>query len=496
MKSTRYLILAALISGWALASWMGTTWYADHKTETLISARQAALASSSLAASQAFDERLNFLATLPTLIGQLPAVTQATLRYSHGPTAARDRADLKTYWDNRPDLQALNVHLADLAKTLDLDLAFILNAEGYSIASSNSEMPTSTVGIHYGDRKYFQDAIIGAKAQLYAVVRTTNIPGVFYAAPIRANDDIVGVLGIKADITRFQTLISPYNAFLTDSNGVIVLSSNPALLHHRLDNPRFLELSEEERLKLYRRIDFPVLRATPWSTEPDSPLRRVDDLSYPILTADRTMPVGGLVLHSYEGLPELLTIQREQVVFAILMLLSGLAVFGLTYQLIRYLNSLRLSKTHAEAESERLHVTLTDREREIRRLAFVDTLTNLPNRNALRQQLNRSIHELSRRRQYGAVFLVNLDGLKLINERLGHDAGDQLLVALAGRLCDPTMRECYVARLGGDEFIAVHETEATSTEDALFAVNQFGESLLSRITAPYTVSEHTVHLTV
>ena len=495
MKSTRYLILAALTGCWALVSWMGASWYTSNKAETLISASQASLASSSLAASQAFDERLNFLATLPVLVGQLPAVTQATLRYTRSPTAQRDRVDLKTYWLSRPDLQALNVRLTELTKIHDLDLAFILNGEGYSIASSNSETPASTIGIRYQDRKYYQKALGGDNAQQYAVGRTTNIPGFFNAAPVRVKDDVVGVFAIKADITRFQTLLSPYSAFLTDGNGVIVLSSNPVLSNKRLDNPDFLELSEEERLRLYRQTDFPVLHTSAWTSNSASPLRRVGDLPYPVLMADRTMPVGGLVLHSYQGLPELLTLQREQVVLAIMMLLSGLAVFGLSYQLIRYLNNLRLSKTHAEAESERLHVTLTDREREIRRLAFVDTLTNLPNRNALHQHLNRSIHELSKRGQYGAVFLVNLDGLKLINERLGHDAGDQLLVALAGRLCDASMSECYVSRLGGDEFVIVHETEATSTENALLAINKFGESLLNRITAPYVISEHTVHLT-
>lgn len=495
MKSTRYLILAVLTSCWALASWMGATWYASQKTETLLATSQESLKRSSLAAFQAFDAQLNFLATVPVLAGQLPAITQAAARYSGDPTTSRDRADRKTYWLNRPDLQMLNAQLVELATSHHFDLAFMLNADGYSIASSNSKTPTSTIGISYQDRKYYQKALAGGNAQQYAVGRTTNIPGFFYAAPIRVKDEIVGVFAIKADITRFQALLSPYSAFLTDNNGVIVLASNPALLNKRLDNPGFLELSEEERLRLYRRTDFPVLQVSAWSSTPGSPLHRVHDLPYPILMTDRSMPVGGLVLHSYQGLPELLIIQHEQVVFAILMMLSGLAVFGLSYQLIQYLHNLRLSKTHAEAESERLHVTLTDREREIRRLAFVDTLTNLPNRNALRQQLNRSLHESSRRGQYGAVFLVNLDGLKLINERLGHDVGDQLLITLAGRLCDASMRDCYVARLGGDEFIAVHETEATSIEEAIEAAKQFGNRLLDRITAPYLVHDHTIHLT-
>lgn len=492
--NSRHLFLA-LVAFWSVASWMAATWYTNKKVDTLLSSSQNNLAGDSLAAFQAFEERLNLLATVPMLSGELPAVTQAAARYAHDPAQLKDLADRQTYWINRPDLRALNKQLAELAEELNLDLAFVLNADGYSIASSNSDTAASTVGTRYLDRRYFSDAIVGSNAYQYAVGRTTNIPGLFYSAPIRANGAIVGVFVIKSDISRLQTLLAPYNAFLADSNGVVVLSSNPALLQRRLENPDFSELSEEQRLQQYKRIDFPILQVTPWNGDPEMPLLRLDDLPYPVLTTDRGMPIGNLTLHSYQSVPELLTVQFEQIALAIMLALAGLAAFTLSYQLLHYLRRLRLSKAEAEEESEQLQITLTDREREIRRLAFVDALTNLPNRNALRQHLNRAIREASHRGHFGAMYLVNLDGLKLINDRLGHEAGDQLLVALAERLCVEMDSDCYVARLGGDEFVVIHETGAISTSEAEQDIQAFGSQLLNRITAPYVINDHTIHLT-
>ena len=96
-------------------------------------------------------------------------------------------------------------------------------------------------------------------------------------------------------------------------------------------------------------------------------------------------------------------------------------------------------------------------EEEIRHRALHDPLTTLPNR-AL--ALDRLEGALARRRRDGravAVLLLDLDQFKLVNDSLGHSAGDELLVALAPRLHDAVRPSDTVARLGGDEFLIVCE---------------------------------------
>ena len=96
-------------------------------------------------------------------------------------------------------------------------------------------------------------------------------------------------------------------------------------------------------------------------------------------------------------------------------------------------------------------------EEEVRHRAMHDPLTGLPNR-AL--ALDRLEGALARRRRDGravAVLLADLDQFKLVNDSMGHQAGDDLLVALAPRLHDAVRPSDTVARLGGDEFLVVCE---------------------------------------
>jgi diguanylate cyclase (GGDEF)-like protein/PAS domain S-box-containing protein len=93
---------------------------------------------------------------------------------------------------------------------------------------------------------------------------------------------------------------------------------------------------------------------------------------------------------------------------------------------------------------------ITDRQAATRRLehlAHCDTLTSLPNRNALHERLSASIGRVP-----CSLLLLDLDGFKHVNDTLGHSVGDQLLAAVAARLVTTVGTSGFVARLGGDEF--------------------------------------------
>jgi diguanylate cyclase (GGDEF)-like protein/PAS domain S-box-containing protein len=86
--------------------------------------------------------------------------------------------------------------------------------------------------------------------------------------------------------------------------------------------------------------------------------------------------------------------------------------------------------------------------------AFHDTLTGLPNRTLLIDRLSRAILRMKRHADYQfACLFLDLDGFKIINDSLGHQIGDQLLIAIGRRLESCVRRGDTVARLGGDEFI-------------------------------------------
>lgn len=90
-------------------------------------------------------------------------------------------------------------------------------------------------------------------------------------------------------------------------------------------------------------------------------------------------------------------------------------------------------------------------------MALRDTLTGLPNRRALLVALNEAIQRANRLRQNCAVFFVDLDRFKQINDRYGHEEGDELLRQFAARLRDNVRKTDTVGRLAGDEFVVILE---------------------------------------
>ena len=105
-----------------------------------------------------------------------------------------------------------------------------------------------------------------------------------------------------------------------------------------------------------------------------------------------------------------------------------------------------------------------------------DDLTDLPNRNLLKEHLAAGLARADRSRRRMAVVYLDLDNFKPINDRFGHEAGDCLLQAIAGRLQDTIRQSDTVSRIGGDEFIICLE-HINDASDALAAAAKIDTAL-------------------
>ncbi len=95
------------------------------------------------------------------------------------------------------------------------------------------------------------------------------------------------------------------------------------------------------------------------------------------------------------------------------------------------------------------------REEAIRRYAFYDPLTNLPNRRLFEEVLGRTLEQNGPQRRPLAVLFLDVDGLKKVNDQYGHSFGDLLLQVVAERFRHAVRQEDFVARLAGDEFMVI-----------------------------------------
>jgi len=123
-------------------------------------------------------------------------------------------------------------------------------------------------------------------------------------------------------------------------------------------------------------------------------------------------------------------------------------------------------------------------------LAYFDALTKLPNRTLLFDRLNLALNVSNRNKTHGALMFLDLDNFKTLNDTLGHDRGDQLLVEVGQRLQNCVREIDTVARLGGDEFVIMLEFLDEQEIDAAIQAHAVAEKIRSTLAEFYLLKSN------
>ena len=119
----------------------------------------------------------------------------------------------------------------------------------------------------------------------------------------------------------------------------------------------------------------------------------------------------------------------------------------------------------------------------------IDPLTGLLNRRGILEKLDKVLLDDTRTNDNIAVIVVDIDDLKSINDTLGHDIGDALLVAVSSRLAAMQKQNVFLGRLAGDEFVFVVKGKEQST------IAAFAAKILNHISAPFNLQEEVIAIT-
>ncbi|MBI3927749.1 MAG: EAL domain-containing protein [Armatimonadetes bacterium] len=133
-------------------------------------------------------------------------------------------------------------------------------------------------------------------------------------------------------------------------------------------------------------------------------------------------------------------------------------------------------------------------DKETQRLAFEDQLTRLPNLNILRQYLEVTSERVARGEGVAALLLIDLDRFRVLNDTLGHKAGDELLVQVASRLRSLLGNEAVLGRKGEDEFLAVVYIPGGDPEQCVARARGLSHRVMASLAEPLVVQGETVHL--
>lgn len=130
-------------------------------------------------------------------------------------------------------------------------------------------------------------------------------------------------------------------------------------------------------------------------------------------------------------------------------------------------------------------------EQTVYHLAYLDTLTGLPNRRLFQDRFERAIALSQRTGQYGAVLFLDMDNFKTLNDTKGHGVGDLLLVEVAQRLKECVRESDTVARLGGDEFVVILDDLSKDGNTAAEQAAMISQKISTALNRPYQLNQLT-----
>lgn len=143
----------------------------------------------------------------------------------------------------------------------------------------------------------------------------------------------------------------------------------------------------------------------------------------------------------------------------------------------------RMIGTYSDVTDER------DKARLLQTQATTDSLTSLPNRRLFMDRLSEALRQAEQQQQLCAVLFIDLDGFKQVNDMLGHEQGDHLLVKVAQRLAHCIRETDTVARLGGDEFTII----LTGVRDVT-DITKVAQTIVDRLAEPYRLLEQNANI--
>ncbi|WP_277187256.1 diguanylate cyclase [Caballeronia sp. BR00000012568055] len=460
---------------WLAAGMLSDRMVQQEMTSTVRTERQMA-ASIVDNMAQIIASDLAMSRAIPATLAQMDLIQRALAQSRHyasnpAPTESARRVE----WTAQPGNARVNHFLHDAQGFSGLDSIWLVNEQGFCIASSNSEDENSFIGFDMSGRAYVTRALLGGFGEMYGVGRLSGEPGIFIAAPAYQDGYLVGAVIAKVSIDRLRHWVARAGTFVTDENGVVVMAHDGRLEYEAMPDAPVTHMTPRERLEHYRRETFPELRimhvgeqmreSAHWlaPTLAES-FYATNGGTVPSLYDERTGLNSGLSAHIVHPLTTWPEISRNHSRDRFLVFLTMLGVVTLAIVIATsYSRERRLHRaTRDLAEQLQSANTLLSAE------ARHDALTGALSR---RYFLDTLRHEIELARTAGAplsVAIADLDHFKQINDRFGHASGDRALEHFV-EVCREQLRPSdAIGRLGGEEFgILLPQTSLTDAQAVL-----------------------------
>jgi len=440
--------IGAIALLWTAVAWFAFERQVEHRTAASVAQQQDEIRTSVDVISANVDRVFNRLQGLAAVLAGMSEVRTALSSFGPAVGASSLSYDSRKYeWTRRSDLLALSRQLQAATDDIGVDIIWVMNAAGDCVAASNSTESLSFVGTNYADRSYFTSAQAGQRGRQFAVGRVTNIPGLFFSAPVVGEERFLGAVAVKNDLPRIASAVNNPYAFVTDDQGVIILAADRSLEMRALPGAAVHKLPDEARQSRYMRLNFDTYGIAAGS-DPGG-LLRVAGSPHPHIAARSALPQHGLTVHIVMPIRNIDSLRGDVFVTFLLLYFSGILLTALAFGARAYVSRMRQHRKAIEGTNE----SLTRLNAELEDLVTVDPLTGLYNRRFMDESLEREVVRANRKQAPLAVIMIDIDHFKRINDTYGHAAGDVVLRAAGESMKQHIRASDVVCRYGGEEFL-------------------------------------------
>jgi diguanylate cyclase (GGDEF)-like protein/PAS domain S-box-containing protein len=352
------LVANALILLWCVTAWFLSGSYYSSRINEQIQQQTELIHDRAQDLADSISRNLNYLGGVPGFFIHAVRVNKALSLFGPEITPSKlPYEERKIRWTADPILKDVDQTLAIASANFHVDLIHIVNAAGDSIAASNWNTPASTIGTNFAEREYFQMNKNGQSGQQYAIGKTTHVAGLFFSAPVIINGKFMGAVVTKADVPNLTFLIKQTDSFVTDKNGVIILSHDKDKEMLSLAGSPVGKMSTANKMAMYHREDFQELHIASWGINEFPSLLRIQGENIPQIIASKELPEYGLTVHVEGDLPSFTNLEQERMLYFLFPAMMGSLLILFAFGGLSYVRSINQARESLR-ESERRFRTL------------------------------------------------------------------------------------------------------------------------------------------
>ncbi|CAJ0775196.1 hypothetical protein LMG7141_00335 [Ralstonia condita] len=402
------------------------------------------------------------LRAIPQTLAQIDAIPQAVERVDTRRWNLMDQGSRAKEALSHREVVDTSEFLSTTAGNLGLDYVWVVSQGGYVVLASTAAHADTFIGVQSSMQPYMKEAMLGGLGEQFTVGRVTGVPGLFFAAPVYDRGGyLVAAMGTKVSFARLQHWVSHPTSLVTDSNGLIILSTDASLAGKVLPGAHLRAMRASDRYNAYQRVDFETWpyqsTAQAHRHVPDwMPAEVRDALTWregsamPSLTVSRNASAD-LTVMVVEPLPswgQQLAMHDRNRTIGFVLFVSVLLTFVLVmWSLVRERQHHRLTR-HLNERLQRTNSTLANE-------AHFDHLTGVLTRRRFLALFDTVLMRAHTRAEPLVLVLADLDHFKRINDTWGHAVGDMALQRFASLATGVLRSSDMVGRLGGEEFAIV-----------------------------------------